>query len=200
MTLFRLVFVLFFFSYCFGQNMNSLIIHEAQKYQGGGYVWDGTGVLKSLSYKDSVYLEQSDSGSYCSGFTLTLAFEVLKKNNKLSPELMSNFYNFYRSWYGVPVESREKQCVFAINKYKIGKEITLEQAKPGDFIQFWRNNKSGHSVVFLAWEINDKNEIIGVHYKSSQKLTYGVGDRCEFIGAHEEYINPKRIYISRLNE
>src|SRR5690606_24179458 len=28
----------------------------------------------------------------------------------------------------------------------------LEDARPGDFVQLWRDSGSGHSVVFLGWE------------------------------------------------
>lgn len=194
---------LLFCSFCnvfFCQSINQQVLHEANKYEGGGYYWDGTGLIKPIIYKDSIFLEKGDTGSFCSGFTLMIAFDVLHFNNKLNQKIMSRFYNFYRTWYGVPAISRDKQCVLALTKYNLGFEVNIEEAIPGDFVQFWRNNKSGHSVIFLGWERNEKNEIVGMHYRSSQKLTFGVGDRCEFIGDHEDYINVNRIYISRLIE
>lgn len=50
--------------------------------------------------------------------------------------------------------------------FHIGTHISnLYEAIPGDFVQFWRTNKSGYSVIFLEWEKN-ANEIVGIKYWS----------------------------------
>ena len=180
------------------QNLNSLVIGEAYSIEGGGYVWDGTGTPEELTFNNKVYMKKSDSGSFCSGFTLFAAFNVLKKENKLSPTLLADFYSFYRLWYGIPESSRERQFLHALITYNLGVEVSMNEALPGDLVQFWRNNKTGHSVVFLSWELNSEGQISGIHYRSSQKNTFGIGDRCEDIGEGKEEINLKRIYIGRL--
>jgi hypothetical protein len=52
--------------------------------------------------------------------------------------------------------------------------------------------------VFLAWEKDNKGKITGLKYRSSQKLTNGIGDRIELVGSGEKDINLKRIYVGRI--
>lgn len=181
------------------QNLNSLILSEAYFIEGGGYVWDGTGVPVDLHIDEKVFIKKSDTGSFCSGFTLFTVFNALKKSHKLAPSVQNDFYAFYRSWYGIPPESKETQCLHTLKKYRIGHAVSINEALPGDIVQFWRNNKTGHSVVFLSWDLDAFGRISGMNYRSSQKSTFGIGDRCEDIGSGKEDINIQRIYIGRLD-
>jgi hypothetical protein len=108
---------------------------------------------------------------------------------------------FQKDWYGATKDSGETQCVYALGKLGIGKQVTEKEAKPGDFLQLWRTNKSGHSVVFLDW-VTDSGRPIGVKYRSTQTSTKGIGDRVEyFTGApgKKGAVDPKRLYFGRLN-
>ena len=74
----------------------------------------------------------------------------------------------------------------------------MPEAIPGDFVQFWRNNNSGHAVIFMNWVKNEKEQIVGINYRSSQKQTNGIGSRTETIGSGPKDININRIYIGRI--
>jgi hypothetical protein len=84
----------------------------------------------------------------------------------------------------------------------IGTRIEPNKARAGDFLQFWRTNKSGHSVVFLEW-IADDGKRIGFKYRSSQGSTDGIGDRVEYfegVDGKDGEVDSKRMYFCRLNE
>jgi hypothetical protein len=109
---------------------------------------------------------------------------------------------FQKQWYGATEESREIQCALAVQTLGIGKPVEPEQARPGDFLQFWRTNKSGHSVVFLQW-VQESGQPVGFKYRSSQRATDGIGDRVEYfagVAGKDSAVDPKRMYFCRLNE
>ena len=64
----------------------------------------------------------------------------------------------------------------ALEKFKLGEQINLKDAKPGDIITFDRTNGSGHSAVFLNFVDNhlnpttkyDPKKVVGFRYFSSQ--------------------------------
>jgi hypothetical protein len=112
---------------------------------------------------------------------------------------------FQKEWYGATEEKeiREKQCALAIERLGIGREVErLEDARPGDFVQIWRSNKSGHSVVLVDW-VRDAGRIVGLKYRSSQKSTNGIGDRVEYFAdapGSDGKVDRSRTYVARLNE
>lgn len=185
-------------SLCFGQNEDVLKI--ANSYSGGGYKWSSTGVPKSLYFKDTKILSKSSQGTFCSGYTFTVAFEAMEGRALLDGLSVDQVKWLQRNWYGTNEASAETQCLYSLDKLGLGEEIAHAQAKPGDFVQFWRNNKSGHSVVFLDWVKGPSGEITGIKYRSTQKSTNGIGDRTETIGKSERDINIKRLYIVRLKD
>ena len=109
---------------------------------------------------------------------------------------------FQKQWYGATEESREIQCALAVEKLGIGERIEPDEARPGDFLQFWRTNKSGHSVVFLEW-VEEDGRRVGFKYRSSQGSTKGIGDRVEYFAdadGKEGLVDRERMYFCRLNE
>ena len=94
-----------------------------------------------------------------------------------------------------------KLNVFALEKRGIGKPVAINDRKLGDFLQLWRTNKSGLSVVFVDW-VTDARRTIGVKYRSTQTSTKGIGDRTEYFGdvpGKKGLVDPKRLYFGRLN-
>jgi len=198
----RLLFFFLINSFLFNAQsaFNDFVVKEANKYQGGTYVWKGSGCPIDLMHKEELILTKSIVGTHCSGFTFTVVFNTLKENQLLDLLDLNQVKEFQSHWYGNTTIGAETQCVYALTKFKLGKNVLLEDAQPGDFVQFWRNNKSGHSVVFLSWEKDTKGKITGLKYRSSQKLTNGIGDRIELVGLGEKDINPKRIYVGRVEK
>ena len=184
----------------YAQNLNDQVLRVANSFEGGGYKWAGSGTPKDLVFKGSTILSKSSQGTYCSGYTFMVAFDVLNAEGKLDGYDVSTIKKLQQNWYGTNEASAETQCVLALEKLGLGKGVPLDEAKAGDFVQFWRNNKSGHSVVFLDWVRDDSGKITGIKYRSTQKLTNGIGDRTETIGSGEKDINLQRVYVVRLSK
>ena len=191
---------LFINSVCNGQALNYFLLREAYVHEGGSYVLSSTGTPEDLIHNSDTILAKSKSGSYCSGFTFYLLFNTLKENGLLEGYTKSELKRIQKEWYGNTKEAFETQCLYVLEKEKLGRKVEWEDAEPGDFVQFWRNNKSGHSVLFLGWERDSVGVISGLKYRSSQTKTDGIGDRIEAIGTGPKDINRWRLYIARLEK
>jgi hypothetical protein len=167
---------------------------------GGGYEWKGTGVPEDVRFADKVILAKGKA-TYCSGFTFAVAMKAASERGLLKGKTVEQIRAFQKEWYGANKESGETQCAYAMEKLGIGKSVAIKDAKPGDFLQLWRMNKSGHSVVFLEW-VTDAGKPIGIKYRSTQTSTNGIGDRVESfadIRDKKGSVDPKRLYFCRLN-
>jgi hypothetical protein len=187
----------FFFK---GQSLNYFLLREAYVHEGGSYVLSSTGTPEDLVHNSDTILAKSKSGSYCSGFTFYLLFKAMKEHGWLDGYTKSELKHMQKEWYGNTKEAFETQCLYVLEKQKLGRKMEWEEAEPGDFVQFWRNNKSGHSVMFLGWERDSVGVIAGLKYRSSQTKTDGIGDRVEVIGSGPKEINRWRLYIVRLEK
>jgi len=167
---------------------------------GGGYEWKGTGAPEAIRFGATTILEKGKS-TYCSGFTFAVAMKAATERGLLKGKTAEQVRTFQKDWYGSTRESGETQCAYALEKLGIGKEVRVADAREGDFLQLWRRNKSGHSVVFLDW-VTEGGMPIGVKYRSSQKSTDGIGDRVEYFAGtpgKKGLVDPKRLYFGRLN-
>ena len=166
---------------------------------GGGYEWKGSGVPEEVLFDGKIILPKGKA-TYCSGFTFAVAMKAAAERGLLKNKTIEQVRDFQNDWYGATKDSRETQCAYALEKLGIGKPVAIKDAKPGDFLQLWRTNKSGHSVVFLDW-ITDAGRPIGVKYRSTQTSTNGIGDRTEYftgIPGKKGSVDPKRLHFGRL--
>ena len=147
---------------------------------GGGYDWTpgATGVKEPVDFKGERLLEATDGGSFCCGYTFAVAMRVANDRGLLEDKSVEDARKFLKEWYGAPGGDKTL-VVLAVENMGIGKAVSLEDAQPGDFVQLWREGGSGHSVIFLKWIEEDGNRV-GFRYRSSQKLTDGIGDRTEY--------------------
>lgn len=169
---------------------------------GGGYEWKGSGVPSAVMFDGVQILPKSKEGTYCSGFTFAVVMKAAEERNLLVGKSIEQIRAFQRDWYGATEDSGETQCVLAMQKLGIGDAVPMKRAKAGDFLQLWRTNKSGHSVVFLEWVVEGGHRV-GMKYRSTQKSTKGIGDRVEFFAdapGKGGLVDPKRIYFCRLHE
>jgi hypothetical protein len=179
-------------------------VEIARSYKDGGEYdtsWKGSGVPREIRFKGERILAQG-KGTYCCGFTFAVAMAAAGERELLSDKSADQIRGFQKQWYGATEESAEVQCGLAMEKLGVGERVKPEDARPGDFLQFWRTNKSGHSVVFLEWVVQD-GQRVGFKYRSSQGSTKGIGDRVEyFAGAvgKNGKVDVKRMYFARLNE
>lgn len=171
---------------------------------GGSYVWtNGSGVPRDIRHEGELILKAQEKGTYCSGFTFCVAMETARERGLLKGKSADAVRQFQKQWYGSTKEAAERQCALAVEQLGIGREVkSLADAQPGDFMQIWRTNKSGHSVLFLDW-VREGEEVVGIKYRSSQKSTDGVGDRVEYfadVPAHDGKVDRQRTYVARLDE
>jgi len=197
-----------------GKNLQSLILEApynkdilvvANSYSdGGGYNWSGpetssSGTPEEINFKGQQILPKGNNGTYCSGFTFTVVMKIAKQKGLLNNKSISDIKKFQQEWYGKTFLSRETQCVLALKNLGIGDSVLFNNARPGDFVQFWRSNNSGHSVIFKDWIYSKDGEIVGLKYRSSQSSTQGIGDKEEYFSENGGRINKNRIYFSRIN-
>ncbi len=178
---------------------------------GGGYnsKWAGAGVPEAIRFRNQTILAKGakgtkGEGTYCCGFTLTVAMKAAETRGLLEGKTVAEIRAFQKQWYGVPKASKETLCVYAVEQLGIGRAVKLADARPGDFVQFWRQNKSGHSVIFLDWVVGDDGagaQRVGLRYRSSQGSTKGIGDRVEYFSDapnHQGGVLRERTHVCRL--
>lgn len=140
-------------------------------------------------------------GTYCSGFTFYVAFSVLNDLSRFDKFEVARIRKFQKQWFGVEDKYSERQCVDALVEIGEGIEISNpSDLQPGDFIQFWRTNKTGHSAILLEIIDGDDGYPVGIEYISSQKSTDGIARKTEFFVSvsSEHGIDRNRIYGVRL--
>jgi len=136
--------------------------------------------------------------TFCCGLTLELFYRTIA-NKKLAfdpwtSETAAQFKGlwFCRARYSPGPEE-------ALLAYGMGRKIANpEKALPGDFVQIWRNDKSGHSVIFVAWARDEKGNIQAMHYWSTQPGTKGIDFNAELAGKSGNMIDLDKTSFTRL--
>jgi len=164
--------------------------------------WDGT--TEEIRYQGT-RITQGDAQrrSYCCGLTYEVFLKVLRRlHGEAIPGVTAqDLHETRRRWYGDSKQAPERRrlVAFAIESMGFGAQVArLEDARPGDFVQFWRHSGSGHSAVFLDW-IREDGRIAGLKYWSSQKSTRGIGTAVERLRGPDG-IKPDEIYLARLGK
>ncbi|MEQ8847955.1 hypothetical protein [Botrimarina sp.] len=180
------------------------VVEAARSFpDGGGYYWkDGaSGVTEAVTFRGETLLEACEEGSFCCGYTYAVAVRVADQRGLLEDKSVDDLKRFLKLWYGAPGGDRTL-VVLAVESLGIGRAVPLEEARPGDFVQLWREGGSGHSVIFLEWAEEDGRRV-GFRYRSSQRATDGVGDRTEYFAdapGHEGRVLRDETYACRLLE
>lgn len=122
--------------------------------------------------------------TYCCGVTLEAFHAAWERwldkygepeDNPLTPE---TWRQFQRYWF--VLETNGPGPSLALEEFGLGRTIEPEEALPGDFVQIWRRQGSGHSVIFLSWVRDEDGEIAGFRYWSSQPGTDGIAPAIEY--------------------
>ena len=152
---------------------------EAKKYRG----WAGN--TRDLRYAGKLLFKGDEKGrAFCCGLTFEVFFEAWRRWCKVNGREFKiagldakGVRKLKTQWFG---SAKDKTCLrTALVDNGLGVRIEkLQDAKPGDFVQLWRANGSGHSVIFLSW-VKDKDKMVGLRYWSTQKSTRGIGERIE---------------------
>jgi hypothetical protein len=143
------------------------------------------GVTQDQWYKGMVVAKAYPDGSrcsYCCGFTFELFIRAMKLRNVqkgLDPDdfngmTFNDLFNMLQLWYiEGPGDSEQR----GITSYGLGRAITdLEQVRPGDFLSYSTTPAGGHAVIFIEWNRDEQNKIVGFKYFSSNLSgSHGVG-------------------------
>lgn len=194
--------------------LNAQILKTLRAYPTDGtheYYWPKSGTwggnTKDLHYKGELFAEgDPKQRCYCCGITLEVFLEAWRawcEAEKRAFEIpgiadAAALKKFRQLWFGSDGDKTTMQ--HALLEMKLGTKILkLEDAEPGDFVQLWRHNGSGHAVIFVSWERDKKSkQITALRYWSTQGSTKGIGERLEKIGSGEKEIDRERLYIARV--
>jgi hypothetical protein len=169
------------------------------------------GVTQDLWYRGMVVAKAYPDGSrcsYCCGFTFEAFVRAMKLRNiqkGLDPDdfngmTFGDLFNMLQLWY---IEGDGDSEQRGITSYGLGRAITdLEEVKPGDFLSYSTTPPGGHSVIFIEWNRDAQNKILGFKYFSSNLSgTHGVGygsGRFSDSNASGRGILRKSLHIARV--
>lgn len=161
--------------------------------KGGSYDGSTTDVIVAGK---TVMKGESQGRTFCCGLTLEVYYNYAAGNPQLANKLAGIDKQFKRNWFCLKINSPGP--LDALSQAGIGAEVTdWEQALPGDFVQLWRNDKSGHSVIFINWLRDATGQRVGLQYWSTQTGTNGIGFSSEAFGTAKKQINPSHFSITR---
>lgn len=190
---------------------NDVVMDILEQYPTDGsyeYYWPSgsswLGHPNDIYYLGSLYSEGDDQNrSYCVGLTFELymrAFEEADRmtggDGSINGMSTDDLDDFRVLWFIVNLNGGEN--VDALENYGLGEEVTdLEDAQPGDIVQFWRNSGSGHNTIFIEWTRSSNGDINGLTYWSTQGSTDGIGYNTEYFGSSGSTIDPSYVFIGR---
>lgn len=173
------------------------------------YYWpkqgEWKGVTRDVLYNGEVVAKGDAQGRcHCSGITWEVFMRALETYNAThetkalhtwTPDEV-NYFQF--KWFG---SDGNKKCIYnAVLTFGVGEEVkNRDEARPGDFVQFWRGNGSGHSCIFQEWVRDDQGKITHLNYWSAQKKTNGISFNTETVGDPKGIILDQ-VYIVRIGK
>lgn len=172
-----------------------------------GYHWPKQGpwrgITRTLTYAGEVLFEGDPQGRcHCSGLTfevfLTAWMRWARENHRperLAGRSGAEVRAFQQRWFG---EGGDRQTLrTALVEGRLGRDVPLESAQPGDFVQLWRHSGSGHSAVLLAVERDAAGAPAALRYWSTQSSTNGIGERTERFGPAPSDVDRAQTWVVR---
>lgn len=179
------------------------------------------GTTRPIDYLGSRLSDVRDNrGTHCVGVSWQICMSVLQEwadtqdtTGQILDMTVEDMRKFIDMWFikldapgdlatlSIPVEMGS---VYALSHHGLGYAVSQESARPGDFVQFWRTDGSGHSCIFLDWVYDQQGNTIGFHYWGSQPQTDGIGTDTEYFsspGALPDtgrLVRKNRFYVGRL--
>lgn len=180
-----------------GPFLNHYMLQAAEEYAGyTRYRFDSSEeTLATLGIVDDIHYlgrkRYSSSGKpeiYCVGFIFNVymrACELYAEEHFGEPHFRfrglpgHEFADFQREFYGA--DGNRRTLVNALVSRGMAREIhSLEDARPGDLVQFWRDAGSGHSAIFLDVTSEPWQQSSQLRFFSVQRA--GIGIKEEMIG------------------
>ncbi len=158
---------------------------------------DTDGVSQPLTWQGTTLgLPDEARSVHCSGITFEVYVQALSRSRSgglTAAELLA----LKESWYireeaSIAVKTGP---VDALVSRGLGVAVgSLEDLKPGDFVQFWRNNGNGHSAIFIEHTRYRDGTIRGLVFWSAQGSSEGLGYRRVSIGEGDFQISPGNLH------
>ncbi len=175
---------------------NRKVVEIILKYPRNGrhaYFWPRKGELNYDGCTTDVILGgrpvmkgEPQGRTYCCGLTLEVFYRALEALGLESSFSNINPDEFKRLWFCTELYARGPGD--ALEAYHLGRKVTPDEALPGDFVQIWRHNKSGHSVIFVGWQYDNEGRRKAIHYWSTQTGTQGINFVSESIGPADSMV------------
>lgn len=165
------------------------------------YLWQGDGVTRDLFYQGTrVATPYAPNVCHCVGATFQIyltAFENWTQqgggDGTLAGLGVADVKKLRQIWYVATAAEEGAQA--GLVTYGLGQAVALDDAQPGDFVQLWRNNGSGHAVVFDGWQRDANQQITGIRYFGCNSA--GPGYQTEPVGSGTKDVIKSRIYLGR---
>jgi hypothetical protein len=151
----------------------------ADTFLPGEYRWypGSTGLPIDIYFESDSPLIKApeDKSTHCSGFTFSVFFVTALNRGLLNNFTDNDIKTLFQVWNESDGTKYPKLCVKAISQpiraglNPLGKEVSLEQARPGDFCQIWRTTGTAHNALIVE-VLRDGNNIIGLKYYSSNPI------------------------------
>jgi hypothetical protein len=159
---------------------------------GGGF----GGATKDIVLNGKTVLKgEPEKRTFCCGLTLEVFYRYLEDKPAVAAKVAADADKFKGDWFCRELNSPGP--LDALLGAGIGKKVELDEALPGDFVQLWRNGKSGHSVIFVNWIKDATGKRVGLQYWSTQTSTNGIGFASESFGPAANQINPQHFSVVR---
>jgi hypothetical protein len=179
--------------------------HWPKDEPGAPQPWRGN--ARTLTYMGQVLGQGDPEGRcHCSGLTFEVFLQAWMARARAQGQParirdldLAGVKRLHQQWFGSPEDKTTLRTALVENG--LGVQLTdLEAARPGDFVQLWRHNGSGHAAVFLAWTRDAAGAITGLTYWSTQSATNGIGERTERFGDGPKDVRRDAFYLCRVGE
>jgi hypothetical protein len=153
----------------------------------------------------------TDGTTHCAGFTFAVCYVTALNRGLLNDFNEDDIKKMWGVWTEADGTRYPKMCVKAIAEplrtglQRLGKEVTLQNAKEGDFCQIWRTTGTTHQAI-LVEKIIKNGAIVGIKYLSSNPIINpdtkktGIGLVAEFFNGFGGDMLIENTYFARLNE
>jgi hypothetical protein len=188
-------------------DLNDVVLKVLRSYPADGscgYYWPKNspweGTTRDLFYRgQKVATGDPQRRSYCCGLTwevFLIAHQELG-HESIGALTVDDIHELRRRWFGDSTITRDRRRLVqdALVSLKLGRAVSSGEARPGDFVQFWRHNGSGHSAIFLEW-VREDGRIVGLKYWSSQGSTKGIAENTERFGPPKG-VKEDEVYLAR---
>lgn len=156
-------------------------------------------------------VKPADGTTHCAGFTFAVCYVTALNRGLLNDFTEEDLKKLWGIWTEADGTRYPKMCVKAIAEpikagvKRLGKEISLDQVKAGDFCQIWRTTGTTHQAIVVE-KITKDGQITGIKYLSSNPIVNpdtnktGIGVVAEFFQGMGGDMLKENTYFARLSE